>query len=200
MLIAHGYIQFCAEKTRDVIAQYDRDYGSTIDDRFWRSADELHGIMTARHNLPIFHKQLKVHWHEAKYRSFYVPFPDKFHIWYARDLPPLHLRYHKTKELLQIELWKQSLVTTDIPELVRNMILRESPTSVDLDLGEVATSDTLGEIAAAEFLFPLQHRQAYLAKKPAKNGIQQLSEEYQIPPFLVQRSLSHVTVLAPFFV
>src|ERR1700733_13025939 len=153
MLIGNDYIRFCAEKTREIVGDYNRAYGSQIDGRFWRSADELHGVMSARQAVPIFQKKLQLHWRDAKYRSFYIPYADRYEIWYADGLPPLYLRFYKTKELLQIELWKQSLVTTDIPELVRNMILRESPASVDLDLGRPATSDTLGEIAAAEFLF-----------------------------------------------
>jgi hypothetical protein len=67
------------------------------------------------------------------------------------------------------------------------MILRESPTSIDLNLGHPATSDTLGEIAAMEFLFPLQKRLAHMTET---NGVARLAEEYNIPPFVVQRSLN----------
>jgi hypothetical protein len=199
MLIGNDFLQFCADKTRAIIAEYNLLYGSTIDGRFWRSADELHGVMSARHGKPIYHKKLGVHWRDAKYRSFYVPYADKYEIWYAEQLPPTYLRYYKTKELLQIELWHQSLITGDVVELVRNMILRDSPASVDLDLGHPATADTLGELAAAEFLFPLERRIACLESHTGKDGVSALAEEYQIPAFLVQRSLNHVESLKEFF-
>jgi hypothetical protein len=201
MLIGNEHIEFCALKTREIVVEYNHVYGSEVDGRFWRSADELHGVISAKHKLPIFHGKLPDHWSKAKYRSFYIPFPDKYRIWYADQLPPLYLRYYKTKELLQIELWKESLVTTDIPDLVRKMILRDSPMSIDLDLEHPpATSDTLGEIAAAEFLFPLERRVAYLKSTTGQADVAGLAEEYQIPPFLVQRSLNHVQNLAPFFI
>jgi hypothetical protein len=199
MLIGNEYIRFCAEKTRQVVEVYEAAYGSCVDGEFWRSADELHGVMMARHEKPIYHNKLGLNWRTSKFRSFYIPYPDRYEIWYADQLPPDYLRFYKTKELLQIELWRQSLVTSDIPDLVRNMILRESPASVDLDLGRPATSDTLGEIAAAEFLFPLQHRMECIASHRGEDGVARLAEKYQIPAFLVQRSLNHVESLKAFF-
>jgi hypothetical protein len=197
MLIGKKYLRFCADKTRTIVTDYERSYPSIVDDQFWRSADELHAVMSARLEKPIFHRRLQVHWRDAKYRSFYVPYPDKYEIYYADQLPPTYLRFYKTKELLQIELWQESLVTTDIAELVRNMILRESPASVDLDLGHPATSDTLGELAAAEFLFPLTRRVACLDS--GKYELAQLIKDYQIPGFLIERSLNHVASLKEYF-
>ena len=76
------------------------------------------------------------------------------------------------------------------------MILRESPASIDLDLGRPATSDTLGELAAMEYLFPLEHRLAYTSES---NGVKKLAEKYDMPPFVVQRSLNHTRPLKSFF-
>jgi hypothetical protein len=112
-----------------------------------------------------------------------------------------YLRYYKTKELLQIHLWQESLRTRDIVDLVQNMILRESPTSVDLNLGHPATSDTLGEIAAMQFLFPLQRRIDYIqaAARGQNNGIIKLAGQYRIPAFVVQRCIYNVGSLRDYF-
>jgi hypothetical protein len=78
------------------------------------------------------------------------------------------------------------------------MIKRESPTSIDLDLGHSTISDTLGEIAAMEFLFPMERRLAYL-QEPAQNGMAMLAGEYKIPPFVVGRALFTTESLRPYF-
>jgi hypothetical protein len=116
-----------------------------------------------RHGFPIYHKVLdNIPWTKAKFRSFYIPFGKKgeklaqdstkvikeCRIFYATGMSPEQLRFYKTKELLQIHLWQEAHATRDIVDLVRNMILRESPTALDLDLGHSTTSDTLGEVAA----------------------------------------------------
>jgi hypothetical protein len=88
------------------------------------------------------------------------------------------------------------LVTADIVDLVQNMILRDTPTSIDLNLGHPATSDTLGEIAAMEYLFPIDHRRSYTSET---NGVAKLAGKYQIPPFVVQRALNVTEPLVPFF-
>ncbi len=147
--------------------------------------------------MPIYHRVFKnISWKDAKFRSFYIPYDDRIEIYYAADLPRRHLRYYKTKELLQIHLWQESLVTTDIVDLVQNMILRESPTSTDLNLGHPATSDTLGEIAAMEYLFPFERRLTYT---PEQNGVLKLAAQYEIPPFVVQRSLNIIEPLKTFY-
>ena len=197
MLIDTDLIRFCADKTREIIANYETSFEPPQNgEDFPRSADELHLVMMACQPLPIYHRELRISWTEAKFRSFYIPCHDRIDIYYAKDLPLRHLRFYKTKELLQIYLWQESLVTRDIVDLVQNMILRDSPTSVELNLGHPATSDTLGEIAAMEFLFPLKSRLHY---KPEENGISALAAKYNIPPFIVQRSLNVVDGLKSFF-
>jgi hypothetical protein len=194
MLIDSDLVRFCADKTREIVAEYEAAYPP--EGTFWRSADELHAVMSAKHGLPIYHRKLTTHWRDAKYRSFYVPYADRYEIYYADGLPAQYLRYYKSKELLQIHLWQESLVTRDIVDLVQNMILRESPASVDLNLGHPATSDTLGEIAAMEFLFPLQRR---LSCGKDQDGAAKLAVEYDIPPFVVQRCLNFAEPLKPYF-
>lgn len=198
MLIGHEFLTFCADKTRDVITAYEASY-PTEGGEFLRSADELNLLMAARHGLPIRHIKLRTHHRNAKYRSFFLPFPDRHEIYYADGLEENYVRYLKTKELLQIELWQQALATTDIVELVRDMILRASAASVDLGLGFPATSDTLGEIAAMEFLFPIQERLAHLKDPADQNGIAKLAEEYDLPAFVIQMALNQAMPLKRFF-
>jgi len=204
VLIDNDLIRFCAQKTREVAVDHDKSCGAAEGEGLPRSAEDLHLIMMGRHGFPIYHRGLRIEWTKAKFRSFYVPKGEKntikeCAIYYAKGLPAPYLRFYKTKELLQIHLWQESLVTRDIVELVQNMILRESPGSVDLNLGHPATSDTLGEIAAAEFLFPMKRRLEYLKNGTKKNGVSEQAELYNIPPFVVQRALSHVPSLREFF-
>lgn len=198
MLIDSEFIRFCAVKTREVVTEYEAAYPEDAKN-FWRSTEGLDQIMMGRCAVPIYQRQLKRLWTDRalKVRSLYVPYSDRVEIYYAAGLPTDYLRYFKTKELLQIHLWQESLVTRDIIDLVQNMILRESPTGVDLNLTHPATSETLGEIAAMEFLFPLSHRLPFVSEK---DGVAKLAEAYQIPPFVVQRCLSYTEVLKPFFV
>jgi hypothetical protein len=199
MLIGHEVLKFCSTKTRGVITAYEEVY-PTENGKFLRSADELFLLMMARHGLPIYRRTIHTHWSKAKYRSLHVPFPDRHEIYFAQGLPPDHLRYLKTKELFQIELWQAALATTDIVELVRDMILRSTPASVDLGLGYPATSDTLGEIAAGEFLFPTAERLALLKSgKPEDDGIASLADEYEIPQFVVQGALNNAELLKELF-
>lgn len=198
MLIDNDLIRFCAEKTRVIVAEYNAAWGvPEHEDGFPRSAEDLHWITCGKHGYPIYHRVLdKLNWRDSKFRSFYIPFADRIEIYYAAGMPAPHLRYYKTKELLQVMLWQESLVTRDIVDLVQNMILRESPASIDLSLGHPATSDTLGEIAAMEYLYPLKHRLNY---RPEQNGVAKLAEKYNIPPFVIQRSLNNTEALKEFF-
>jgi hypothetical protein len=213
MLIDTDLIRFCAEKTREIAADHD-EYA--IGGPFPRSAEDLHWLMLGRHGFPIHHKELRIPWKQAKWRSFYIPFGEEgaqitpgqgsapvvikeCFIYYAGGMPRPHLRYYKTKELLQIHLWQEAHATKDIVDLVRNMIIRESPTSIDLDLGHSTTSDTLGEIAAMEFLFPLARRLEILERPPGNDGIEKLAADYEIPPFVVQRALNTANSLREFF-
>lgn len=49
------------------------------------------------------------------------------------------------------------------------------------------TSDTLGEIAGMEFLFPIEHRVKYLEGAQDENGVAKLATDYKIPEFIVNR-------------
>ena len=200
MLIEQELLRFCAEKTREIAAEYDK--ACVIpgkDDGFPRSADDLHLIMHGRHGLPIFHKEIRIPWRQSKVRSFYIPYPDRIEIWYASGMPSPYLRYYKTKELLQIHLWREDHATTDVVELVHNMRLREAPSSIDLDLGHKATSDTLGEIAAMEFLFPFARRLACIESALGTDGVEALAKQYGVPPFVVQTCLNNIEGLRGFF-
>lgn len=133
----------------------------------------------------------------AKFRSFYLPFADRCDIYYAKGLTPEEIRYYKSKELLQIHLWQESLRTHDVVDLVQNMILRASPESRELDLGHAATADTLGDLAAMEFLFPLARRLADSQARPGK--IAELAGKYGIPSFVIQRGFNVMVALSGFF-
>lgn len=157
-----------------------------------------------RHGFPIYHRELRIPWEKAKFRSFYVPKGEGPHIkecaiYYAKGMSPRHIRYYKTKELLQIHLWQEALATHDVVDLVRNMILRESPAAADLDLGHSTASDTLGEIAAMEFLFPIRDRIAFLNGGGNADSLDQLVGKYNVPPFLIGRALRVTESLIPFF-
>jgi hypothetical protein len=109
-----------------------------------------------------------------------------------------HIRYYKTKELIQIHLRSEPLRTGDVVELVHNLIQSESPGGLDLDLGHSTASDTMGEVAAMQFLFPLYRRIAYLEAPPPQNGIEELSRRYGIPPFAIQRCFNVVRSMRKF--
>jgi len=202
MLIEGGLLRFCAEKTIGIVDEYDKACGVGPGyDGFPRSADDLDWILQGRTGKPIFHRLLPVRYDQAKYRSFYVLFPDKFTIYYARDLAGPHLRYYKTKELMQIALEHEGLRTKDIVEFVRNMMIRGSPDSFELNLGHAATSDTLADIAAMEYLFPWSHRLNYvdIVFNGDGNGISEIAERYDIPAFVVQRAFNVMMPLEQFF-
>lgn len=208
MLVDLDILHFCAGKTREIAEEHDKACGAAPGEGLPRSAEDLHWIMCGRHGFPIYHKVLdkrpSLHWQTAKFRSFYIPYNAKRQkldasataaqiaecwIFYAHGMSPEQLRYYKTKELLQIHLWQESHATRDIVGLVHNMIVRESPVALDLDLGHSTTSDTMGEIAAMEFLFPIARRLEYLKKESGKDGIAKLAKEYNVPPFVVSRAL-----------
>lgn len=203
MLIDSELIRFCAEKTREVAIEHDEACGAA--EAIPRSAEDLHLILMGRHGFPIYHRQfIKIESGKAKFRSFYIPKGEKGQIkecaiYYAKGMSETQLRFYKTKELLQIHLWQEFLATRDVVDLVHNMILRESPAAVDLNLGHSTASDTLGEIAAMEFLFPLEHRLPFLKSGPGQNGLEKLAEKYKIPAFIVQRALVTAPSIKEFF-
>lgn len=200
MLIDNSFLHFCAEKTREIEEQYDSTCIMPGEgEGFPRSPDALDTILQGIHGKPIFHRQLRIPASVAKYRSFYVPYANRIEIYYAAGLSQEQIRYYKTKELLQVHLWQESLVTKDVVELVQNMILRASPASIDLNLGHSATSDTLGEIAAMQFLFPIQRRHAHVKVVREGNGMTQLARDYGIPPYIVQACFNNMELLSKFF-
>jgi hypothetical protein len=197
VLINDKLLQFCADKTREITAEYQSCLAAD-DDGFPRSDGDLHWIMSNRYGLPIYHKEMAVLWTQTTVRSIYIPYADKFDIWYAQGMPPEYVRYYKTKELMQIHLREEAAITEDIVELVRTMILRESPASLTTNLGPQATADTLGELAAEEFLFPLARR--LTCGNPAQgDGVNALAAEYGIPPFVVDRALRNTDMLQKYF-
>lgn len=203
MLIDINLIRWCADKTQEVAVEHDQACGAKPGEGLPRSAEDLHLILQGRHGFPIYHRVLEIEWTKAKFRSFYIPKGEKgvikeCAIYYAKGMTKPQLRFYKTKELIQIHLWQEALATRDVVELVHNMILRDSPGALELNLGHPTTSDTLGEIAAMEFLFPLERRLPH-AKKPAQDGVTALAKEYDIPDFIVQRALGLTENLKPYF-
>jgi hypothetical protein len=205
MLIDSDLIRFCAEKTNEIAKEHDEAAGLKFGEGLPRSAEDLALVIQGRHGFPIYHRELKIVWTKAKYRSFYLPKGERGQIkecaiYYAQGMSRQQLRFYKSKELLQIHIWQENLATRDIVDLVHNMIVREAPAAVDLNLGHSTTSDTLGEVAAMEFLFPLERRLPYL--KPGalrQDGIKKLAAEYDIPDFIVQRALIMAPSLKPYF-
>jgi hypothetical protein len=200
MRIDDDLLHFCARKTSEIAKSYD---GFCIlpaeESGFPRSVDDLEVLVAGTYDKPIRLKQLPVPYQKAKYRSFYIPCADGCDIYFASGLPKEFLRYYKAKELLQIHLWLESLRTHDVVELVQNMILRAMPESLDLDLGRAATSDTLGDVAAMEFLFPCAERVKYRGMPRARDELTTIARTFDIPPFVVQRSFNVLDVLKPFF-
>lgn len=197
MLIGDDLFLFCAEKVRLVSAEYDRDCGA--EERFPRNHHTLHHIVHGHCDRPIHHCRLPVDRAAAKYRSFYIPLVDRVKIFYASGLSEEEMLYYKTKELLQILLWQESTRTEDVVDLVQNMIVLAGPASRDLELGHAATADTLGEIAAMEFLLPHAERVEFLRRNPANNGVAELAREHGIPAFAAQRAFANMKVLEEFF-
>jgi hypothetical protein len=200
MLIDDSLLHFCAKKTAEITDLYKKGCGSAEDAAaFPRSADDLSLVVQGHSGLEIFHGKLSIHHTKAKYRSFYIPEDKSCKIWYADGLPTDYLRYYKSKELLQIQLWQESLATVDIVDLVQNMILKASPGSLELNLGHAATSDTLGEIAAMEFLFPFEERIKHVHTVNQTNGFKGLGVLYGVPPFAIQRCFNTMNTLKEFF-
>jgi hypothetical protein len=199
MLIDDDLLRFCADKTKEIEARYDESciLPSEVDG-YPRSVEDLDLIMQGLHK-PIFHRQLRIRVEDAKFRSFYVPYADKYELYYVAGLTQEQIRYYKAKELLQIHLHEENLITRDIVSLVENMILRESPSSLDLDLGHPTTADTLGEIAAMQFLFPISRRIQEQAREGGPRSVTDVAREYGIPAFIVQRCYQHTQVLQLFF-
>lgn len=199
MLIDDDLLRFCADKTKEIEDRYDEGcIRSDEGEGFPRSVEDLDIIMQGLHGA-IFHRQLRIGVDAAKFRSFYIPYADRYELYYVAGMKLEQIRYYKAKELLQIHLQQEALITRDIVGLVKNMILRESPTSIDLNLGHATTADTLGEIAAMQFLFPTRRRQVYFEGAKRGTPIDQIAKEHGIPAFVVQRCLQNADVLKSFF-
>lgn len=201
MIIANDLLEFCAVKTSEIEKIYDDTCifpGEEKTGGHPRSSDDLHVIMMGLHG-QIFHRQLRIGIRDARYRSFYIPKPDEIAAYYVSGMTRQQIRYYKTKELMQVHLWRESLATVDIVDLVQNMILRESPAGAELNLTKEATSETLGEIAAMQFLFPLSHRIPHLDNGHSRDDLTALALQYDVPPFVIQRSLNYARPLMSFF-
>jgi hypothetical protein len=199
MRIDSSLVHFCARKTAEIATDYDKYcIHAGEGDGFPRSADDLEVLVAGIYGKPISLRLLRIDASRAKFRSFYIPYPDRCDIYFAKNIVPDHMKYYKSKELLQIHLWQESLRTHDVVELVQNMILRATPESIELDLGHAATSDTLGDIAAMEFLFPFARRLEY-GDHPENDGLVEIGERFGIPPFIVQRCFNTMESLTEFF-
>lgn len=201
MLIEKELLRFCAKKTQEIAEWYDREcvLPSENGDPFPRSPHDLHHMMMGLHGREIHHRKLPFDQKAVPYRSFIIPYEDRFEIYYASGMTEPQIRFYQTKELFQIHLYQAGFETNDIVDLVDNMILRESPASHDLSLGHSATADTLGELAAMQFLFPLSERRAVLAMGKVRPKSTILAEKYGVPPFVIQRSFNVVPGLGDTF-
>jgi hypothetical protein len=139
MRIDNELLHFCADKTREIVAAYDKFCVFPGEkDGFPRSVDDLHTLVWGHYGKPIHHRLLRIKRSSAKYRSFYITFDDRCEIYYPDYIDIPGMRYYKSKELMQLHLMQEAYKTKDIVGLVQNMILRASPESVELDLGHAA--------------------------------------------------------------
>jgi hypothetical protein len=199
VLISNELLEFCASKVGEIVADYRNAFPEDAN-KLPRDPDLLHQVIHGRCEKFIFHKELdEIASSNSTVRSTYVPYKDRVEIYYVRGLDEPHLRFYKTKELFQIHLSRDDMRTKDPVELVANMIVRSTLASVDLDLGHATISETLGDLAAQEFLFPLHKRVAYLATNPDENGVVELAKTHGIPPFIVQQCFNNIEILSRFF-
>jgi hypothetical protein len=201
MIIEPSLLIFCAQKTGEIATDYDKYCILPSEkDGFPRSTSDLYWLVAGLYKKPIYNRVLNIAQTDAKYRSLMIESVDKCEIYYASGIDPAGMRYYTSKELFQLHLQKEELRTRDVVDLVKKMILRDSPESLGLDLGHAATSDSLGDIAAMEFLFPHAHRVAYInGGNAGRNGVVELANKYGIPPFVVQRCLNLTDSLTKYF-
>jgi Zn-dependent peptidase ImmA (M78 family) len=143
---------------------------------------------------------LRFNWHSSLVRAVYFPKADHYEIYIIKGMPPEYLRYYKCKELFHIVLDREALRTTDLVALLQNMITRARPESRDLDLGQATVSETLAEIAAAEFLLPYKDR---IGLRNADGNIdyEAAAKIYGVPQWLVgfTTTKDYMAALEPFF-
>ena len=73
MRIEPELLRFCAEKTKEIIQEYEAGcVVPGVDNGFPRSADELATIMQGPTGKEIFHRRLRIRADKAKFRSFYI--------------------------------------------------------------------------------------------------------------------------------
>jgi Zn-dependent peptidase ImmA (M78 family) len=199
LLIDNALLHFCATKTKEIIKFYQEACAWPHELR--RSVDDLGLIVSGKHGREIYYRKLPISAKANLVRGFYIPKGDQYLIFFVSDLSDEMLRYVKCKELFQIILDTEALRTVDIIELVRNMILRSSPESADLNLGHTTNSETIAEIAAWEFLFPYKDRVALKGTVNGKDDYAKLASDYGMPQYMIERCLSDemMTALGPFF-
>jgi hypothetical protein len=107
--IDKSLLHFCAQKTAEIAADYDK-YCTFPEERetggFPRSADDLGMMIAGDTGKHIIYRQLKIQASEAKFRAFSLPFDDRYEIYFASGLSLNHMRYLKVKELMQIRLYQ----------------------------------------------------------------------------------------------
>jgi len=201
MKVESRFLQFCAERTADIVREYQASYGSD-DELFWRSADELELLIKALQGKQIYCKSNRIPKLKAKYRAYTVFETDgTYTIIFVAGLDDKEIKYFKTKELFQIVLQQDAFRTRDLVDHITKMVEREGPGNRDLLLGHTATAETLAELAAEEFLFPLSHRQKFLADGGDPTNVGPLSDQYGIPDYIIQTCLSKelIETLGEFF-
>jgi hypothetical protein len=195
-------LQFCADATKKICGAYERSCIYPEDAAtggFPRSVDDLQWLISGETGWEIFHRELQVSRETTAYRSFYVPFKDhNCCIYYSPGLDVRSARYFRTKELMQILLMRDDLTTVDIVGLVHDSIVKDSPEGRMAELDVVIEADTLGDIAAMEFLFPHKERLKYVNGE-RKETISEIAKRYGIPDFVVQRCFNNMGISDKYF-
>ena len=190
MLIDAALLHFCAARTREVIEHYKSACVIPGANQFPRSADDLGWIIAERLGHPISVKRLRIPPERTVVRGFYLRYAKRFLIFLGAGLPDDQLAYTKAKEFFQVYLDQEALRTTDILELIHNLVLRASGASTDLIPGHATNSETIAEVAAMEFLFPYYRRVLHAVSISNSDGFADLAKRYNVPQYLIERYLA----------
>jgi hypothetical protein len=199
MLIDTHFLQYCAEKAREVGEHY--SLYCLNGKAFPRSVGDLADIVGQYCEKKLLFREVPISSKNNIVRGFYIRRGDEFHIYTLEGIPEPYLRFIQCKETFHALLENELFVTGDLVELIQNMMLRASPESADLNLGHQTTAETLAEIAAAEFLFPYSGRKADKTRLSNGFDIANLADHYGVPTFVISRYLTDgmIKVLEPFF-
>jgi hypothetical protein len=191
MRIDTQLLLYCFEKTKAIVDGYTESCIFTDENPFPRSVVDLGFLILGNIDKQIYYRLLNtVHASRSKIRASTISNDQGHYIYFVSGLEPDEMRYLQAKELFQIYFQSDPFHTRDIVDLVKNMILRSMPESAELDLGHATTAETLAELAAMEFLFPLERRISHLDASGGADRIDALASMYGIPPAMIARCLN----------